>query len=131
MTNEFPNTEELDDFLKAYIVCALWSSNDDDDIPLDRNWCEEDIDEDTLEQMRQDCKKFMIENREDIEKYPDRGTHSGLAQSGHDFWLDRHHHGCGSWNRDYLPEGVGDRLTKNAQKFGEFNLFAYDGKIGT
>ena len=32
-----------DKFTNAYIECALWASSDDDDEPLDRNYCEEDL----------------------------------------------------------------------------------------
>lgn len=46
------------------------------------------------------------------EQYGDGGPHEYL---GHDIWLTQNHHGAGFWDRDWLPEGVGERLTEAAQ----------------
>jgi hypothetical protein len=66
----------MDKFTEAYVAAALWSSNDDDDDPLDANYTASDIAPETLEQMKADCAKFQAENAADIA--------ADLEQAGHD-----------------------------------------------
>jgi hypothetical protein len=111
----------MDEFLKAYIVCALWSSLDNEE-PMDKNHSEDDLAPRTLKQMRKDCEQFKAENAKDLE-----GADMSLA--GHDFWLTRESHGAGFWDGDW-PKAIGKRLTASAHKFGGFALYVGDdGKI--
>lgn len=104
----------FDSFLKGYINCALWSSELDD-------YTEEFINRDTLLEMRKDCASFLtLADEEDID---DR-----WEDAGHDFWLTRNGHGAGFWDGDW-PDEVGERLTKIAKSFGEFDLYECDGII--
>ena len=96
----------MDDLTTAYIVCALWSSTDDADNPLDLNYDIDDLHPDTLAVMQADCNRFQDENSSDILNNP--------IQAGHDFWLTRNHHGAGFWDGDW-PKTVGERLTAVAQ----------------
>jgi hypothetical protein len=81
-------------FLRGYIICALWSSVDDNGDPLDKNFVPEDFSEDTIEKFKKDCEDFcsdpkvkkMIEGREE--------------DAGIDFWLTRNNHGTGFWDYD-------------------------------
>lgn len=88
----------LDEFLRAYLECALWSSTDNADDtggePLDANYDADDIAPESLERMRADCAAFLETENENIE-----ASGTTLAQAGHDFWLTRNRHGAGFWDR--------------------------------
>jgi len=124
----FPNAEEIpsiNEFLTAYIEAALWSTSDDEEADrgefLDEYFGFEDLAPETLQEMQEDCQKFLTENQEDI---GDR-----QRRAGHDFWLTRNGHGCGFWDGDW-PEEVGARLTASSKLFGEVYLYVGDdGKI--
>ena len=112
----------IDTVLHHYIVCALWSSTDDDGDPLDY-YDIEDIDPDTLEAMRADVINFLEDNREILEE-------SGLSDDsiGDDFWLTRNRHGAGFWDRG-LGE-IGQKLTKVCHSYGAVYLYVSDnGKV--
>jgi hypothetical protein len=122
-----------DDFTRAYIQAALFSTNDNADEsggqPLDANYDPEDIAPETMQQIEADCQKFQRENGEFIRDC-DRGSgeYSVEAQAGHDFWLTRNGHGAGFWDGDW-PE-TGDALDKAAKAYGEFDLYVGDdGKL--
>ena len=112
----------IDTVLHHYIVCALWSSTDDDGDSLDY-YDIEDIDPDTLEAMRADIVDFVESNKELL-------LSSGQSdeQIGHDFWLTRNHHGAG-----FLDRGLGDigeELTKACHVYGDVYLYVSDnGKV--
>lgn len=123
---------KLDEFAKAYIQTALWSSIEDDDIPLDENYSEDDLAPECLAKMVADCARFQSENADDLNpdnclKYgPDFGP---MGRAGHDFWLTRNGHGAGFWDGDWV-DIVGERLTKASKTFGECDLYVGDdGKI--
>lgn len=116
----------IEQFIAAYIECALWSSNDESTpsggYPLDDNYGPEDLDPETKRRMRADCIGFIGENEALLE-----GLDSG--QAGHDFWLTRNGHGAGFWDRG-LGE-LGDKLTKACKVYGDFNLIVQsDGTVG-
>lgn len=126
--------EALDEFTKAYIACALWSSTDDD-VPLDTNYDIDDIALRTLERMKTDCAAFQRENgplivaANYLSKLSHGSTHEGMA--GHDFWLTRNHHGAGFWDGDW-SEPAAKILTTSCHEFGEINLYVGDdGKLHT
>lgn len=112
---------KLDDFTKAYLECALWSTNDESDPSggesLDENYDFSDISPELLAEMGADCKQFQDENWDDISENPTR--------AGYDFWLTRNHHGAGFWDGDW-PEPVGKRLTKSSEFYGEVDLYVGD-----
>jgi len=64
---------ELDEFARAYVECALWSTNDEatpsGGEPLDGNYGIEDIDPGTLAAMIDDCRRFQEENAGDLARY--------------------------------------------------------------
>lgn len=108
---------DIDEMFEGYVTCALWSSTDDNDVPLDRGYGPDDIDADTLDAMRDDCKSFAESNVDDL-----AGMDAG--QAGHDFWLTRNHHGAGFWDRGLGDRG--DRLTEASRPFGESDLYVGD-----
>lgn len=112
----------IDTVLHHYIVCALWSSTDDDGDSLDY-YDIEDIDPDTLEAMRADIVDFVESNKELL-------LSSGQSdeQIGHDFWLTRNHHGAGFWDRGLGD--IGEELTKACHVYGDVYLYVSDnGKV--
>jgi hypothetical protein len=122
----FPKKVPLDDFAKAYVVAALWSSHDDGE-PLDDEHTIEDIASPTLEQMAADCARFQRDNAELLDAAYDTGGYGGEEQAGHDFWLTRNGHGAGFWDR-----GLGDlgkRLSDVARRYGDFDLYIGDDKM--
>ncbi len=120
------NTTRNDRFLAGYISCALWSSMDDDDVPLDTNYGREDLSPATLKGMEEDCAAFQKANLVDL------GTaYLGAyapERAGHDFWLTRNRHGSGFWDRNLGD--LGDRLTDAAHAYSEYTLnVGDDGKV--
>jgi hypothetical protein len=117
----------LDDFTRAYIECALWSSTEitqDGDMgePLDRNYGPEHLTLKTLKEMIADCRAFQADNADCLML-----SDLDPKQAGHDFWLTRNGHGAGFWDRG-LGE-VGDELTKAAKAYGSVDLYVYRGKV--
>lgn len=119
---------KLDDFTKAYIECALWSSTDDNDSPMDGEYSVSDLAPECLERMIADCAKFQKDAIEEIawdnlEYFPHRcSTHE---KAGHDFWLTRNGHGAGFWDGDW-KEPAATRLTDAAKAFGSCDLYVGD-----
>lgn len=112
---------KLDEFTQAYITAALWSSTDQHDTPLDSNYDESDITDETIAKIVEDCKNFQA--KADLTDYPNENA-------GHDFWLTRNGHGAGFWENDFgTPESC-EQLTKLSKEFGEVDLYVGDdGKI--
>lgn len=113
----------IESILTHYVTCALWSSVDDQDEPLDADHAIDDIAPATLAQMRADVAGFVASNANTL-------AQAGLddGQIGHDFWLTRNHHGAGFWDRG-LGE-LGDSLAKAANNCGSVDLYVGDdGKV--
>jgi hypothetical protein len=117
LAQNMPNERELERFFDAYIEAALWSSSDDDGVPLDQNYDVRDFDPKSLAQQREEANAFATENYDDIE--------DDLRRAGHDFWLTRNGHGAGFWDGDW-PDDVGDRLTEASKRYGEVYIYAGD-----
>lgn len=115
-------------FIDAYITCAMWSSTDGDENPLDDDGrTARDIDPDAQHKMAVDCIDFMNANETDLALYSeqiDTSRDPAMALAGHDFWLTRNGHGAGFWDRD-LGE-LGERLTRAAEAWGACNLYLDD-----
>lgn len=110
----------MDEFTKSYVETALWST--------DEVFKLEDLAPETLTKMEDDCRRFQEENEADLTTFS-HPRYSASEMGGHDFWLTRNGHGAGFWDGDWR-EGVEDRLTEAARRFGECNLYAGDdGKI--
>jgi len=131
--------DQLNEFTRAYIEAALWSSNDESDPsggePIDKNYFIKDIEPESLIKMAAECKSFQEENSTDLalayERYETGGDY-GTAESraGHDFWLTRCGHGEGFWSRSELKgDGLGRQLTEASNKVGERHLYISNGKV--
>lgn len=108
----------MNTFTKSYIETALWSSTDDDGVPLDRNYSVEDIAPDALKTMQADCERFESEHAELLEK-------ASLGSSaGHNFWLNRNRHGAGFW--DLGLGAIGEALSEASRLEGSCDLYIGD-----
>lgn len=138
-----PIMNRLDQFTRAYLECALWSSVSDpaegenNGEPLDANYSIFDLAPEAVEQAKRECKAFLETNRADIESGCSRTTpdhDSGCknldeSQAGHDFWLTRNGHGAGFWDGDW-PEPAASRLTEASKRAGQRDLHVGDdGKL--
>jgi hypothetical protein len=117
---------ELQEFVDAYVTCALWASTDESDPsggePMDANYDASDIAEESMKEIREVCEDFFNANRADI------GEHIALA--GHDFWLTRNGHGAGFWDRSEYGKEQSKRLTEACKPYGESYLYVGDdGKV--
>jgi hypothetical protein len=111
---------ELNEFTRAYVVAALWTSEPEDlvtsgDFEPKGQALVGSVPDYWMKQAIADCDKFQAENETLLEQ---AGTDS---RNGHDFWLTRNGHGAGFWDRGY-PDEVGDALTEAAHAFGEAYL---------
>ena len=120
-----------DAFFDAYVITALWSSNDESDEsggePLDLNYGPDDVAPATLERMRADCDRFYAANAdaltcEGVTYGPDFDQD---GRAGHDFWLTRNGHGAGFWDGDW-PEPQATTLTDAARAFSPVDLYIGD-----
>jgi hypothetical protein len=120
------------DFLRAYIVCALWSSTGPEEEPyacesLDDIFSADDLAPECLESMRADCDDFIASNEADLIAYcleMRSEQWSGEERAGHDFWLTRNGHGAGFWDRGLGD--LGERLADAASVYGGVDLYPGD-----
>jgi hypothetical protein len=125
---QYPNAEIVDtprerwfeEFVMAYIECALWSSTQ---LNCDDNLEGELLAPCTETQMREDCKDF-VEANELVLVDAMRREGYDAEYAGHDFWLTRNHHGAGYWDRGL--GAVGRKLTEAAHVYGEASLYLGD-----
>jgi hypothetical protein len=120
----------LADFTRAYITCALWSSNDesrdDGGDPIDDNYGPEDLAPETRAKLEADCKAFFEAQRSTWSgQWARVSEHSEDEQAGHDFWLTRNGHGAGFWDGDW-SEPAATTLTDACKAFHEYHLYVGD-----
>jgi hypothetical protein len=122
-------------FILGYLTAALWSSTDTlpesrdehgdgETVSLDSyDWAEGEA-----EKLHADCKDFIKSNAADLLAYKEQKSHAPEYDSfecaGHDFWLTRHGHGVGFWDRG-LGE-LGERLSKASKTYSEVDLYLGD-----
>jgi hypothetical protein len=103
---------------RQYLETALWSSVDDNGIPLDRDYSINDFDPDGLKCQELELNSFLSQ----AERLPDLYDHCDITDLAHDFWLTRNRHGAGFWDGDY-PDHIGRELTKLSHTFREVGVF--------
>jgi len=108
----------LSAFLAAYITCALWSSLDENDEPLDKHYNRDSLDPDALKRFTDDCTKFITDHV-NLSNF----TEENASQAGHDFWLTRNGHGTGFWDHDCWTDAEKDVFTRAAKSFKECDLY--------
>ena len=112
------NTHNISEVTEAYLVCALWSSNDGDD-PLEAKYGTSDISGEAWERAEVHVRYFIDRAG------PWLGDDQDEEQIGHDFWLTRNGHGAGFWGRD-LPDGRGEVLSDICGAMGEQDIYPGD-----
>ena len=116
--------EPLRDFIDGYIECALWSTGGEYEGEQLENFDDFDLNPNARPILEKHCRDFMGDNIIDLLEYVERRAGcmpSPWVHAGHDFWLTRHRHGAGFWDRG-LGE-LGERLTNTAHSVGEVELF--------
>jgi len=93
---------DISTIVRHYLICALWSSMDDDGGQLDDGYDVLDISQNLYWRSDSDVKNFVELAGNMLDDWTDE-------QIGHDFWLTRNGHGAGFWDRD-LP--FKDELTE-------------------
>lgn len=110
---------DFNEFFNAMLVCALWSSTDENGEPLDRDYSISDIESDCLEELKAHAFSFWSR----MWYYLDHESPNGKSASdaGHDFWLTSQGHGSGFWDGDW-PK-YGEMLTKLSKCYpGEMRI---------
>ena len=116
------SNEMKQQFLNGYLTCALWSSTDfATGDPLEDNHDTDDIDPQTLEDLKREALQFFSDNIELINDTPEGYSY---GHAGHDLWLTRNGHGAGFWDGDAGTPG--DTLTTKAKALGEIDLYIGD-----
>jgi hypothetical protein len=129
---------KLHAMVQAYLDTAIWSSLDDDDMPLDRKYSIKSFLKESHAKAERDCSKFLqIVDMDSLEydllqPFHHRGhshTRGELyARLGHDFWLTRNRNGAGFWDGDW-PEPFATDATEAAHGFGEVDIVTYRGRL--
>ncbi len=118
------DASDIDAFFQHYLVCALWSSNDNrtpsGGEPLDKRYDPDDFHPHCAAGLRAECVAFVEANLADL-------ANLSAEQAGHDFWLTRCGHGAGFWDRGLGD--VGKRLTDACKPYGNVDLYDYRGKV--
>ena len=116
----------LDTFTRAYVTAALWLLDED---PGSGEWSEHgrytiaNIHVETLTRMAQDCHRFRLTNREDLDS-----SELTDSRAGQNFWLNRNGHGSGFWDEGEDP--CFRRLSDACKSYGPYDLyFADNGRI--
>lgn len=112
------------DFKRSYAAALLWSTNDESDtrsgVPLDEKYSLDNLAPSTVAAIEEDCDRFQKENDKLLQDAYATGNYTP-SSAGYDFALTRNHAGVGYWDRDLGD--VGDKLTKAAHAYGEFQLY--------
>lgn len=123
----------LDTFTRAYLECALWSSNDNSTPsggePLDRRFSVSDFTHSALWQAKADCLAFQAEHAQDLSAVSDL---CDSARAGQNFWLNRNRHGAGFWDEvsgGHELEATFDRLSDASKAAGSCDATCYGGKV--
>lgn len=109
-----------DEFVIAYLECALWSSLDDNGEPMDQSYSVDDLAPETVEAAIADCREFVAQNKCELDE-------SGLLaeDAGFSFWLSRNGHGAGFFTCSG-PESVLADLQRAARGFGACDFYSGD-----
>ena len=115
MTQKFNIIMNLDEFTRAYLCAALWSS-DDGEQPLDKRYSLTDLSVPTLQRAVAECAAFQSAQYDRIQ--------SDLTTAGYDFWLTRNGHGAGFFDGDWPSDG--EALTAACGQYPSIDLYVGD-----
>ncbi len=130
MVENCGHVDELVWFVTSYIKTAFWSTDGDDGMPLEDSYEFADLAPETMLDVVRDCASFLLINRNDILGYQGgrASPRDAIEKAGHNFWLTRNGHGTGFWDDDY-PDVIRDRLSKEAQAWGDVFWTEHEGEI--
>lgn len=112
--------EYLETMTEHYIIAALWSSTKDDGSAFDDDHYPSDVDPESRERCKQECKSF-------IELAGDLLKNWSPEQAGYDFWLSRNGHGSGFFDRDDLADAVTcNALQRLTDRYGSRYCFTWE-----
>lgn len=125
--------------VRALAETILWSSSDENGIPLDKNYLPENINHDCLNQLYREYAMFLDSVETKIteavgDKWDSIDDFYEIMQptenqTEHDFILTRNGHGAGFWDGDWM-ECVSGILTDAAKQFPEITAIpGDDGKV--
>lgn len=127
---------EYDDFTRAYIECALFTSivsyEEKDERygdPFDQHYTIADLSDEAKARAISDCADFRKLAADLLAQYTWKSRSYSVDQcAGHDFWYTRNGHGVGFWDRGLGK--LGQDLSAAAKTYGETSLYlGDDGKI--
>lgn len=129
------NVEDyLNRFVDSFVECIVWTDEDmiKEDMeergedPDDLDTSLENFDSASMEELKRQCRDFVIDNWDDLQEYANNGRTGDFA--GHDFCLSRNGHGTGFWDRG--AGDLGDSLHRAAKVYGDGSLYlGQDGRI--
>lgn len=110
---------QVDIMARHFLIAAVWADAEEGKRPR--------ASKQAMDSAREWVKQFLaMVNPADIMacvKAPGYGSHPDAgnpwAAIGHDLWLTSRGHGVGFWDRDELPEDVGQRLTEVCRVLGD------------
>jgi len=109
---------------ESYLMCALWSTTDENEQAFNRNYSISDFSKEAIEKAESDCQKFLV-LAGGLPNY-NSSIYSDEEMTGHDIWLTRNGHGSGFWDRETLERNEGMRLSNIADKMGNVDLYLGD-----
>lgn len=112
--------KDLSKIAEAYFICALWSSSDENDVPLDSNYSLLDLSFNFRSESEKDIQEFVELAGDMLDEWSE-------DQIGYDLWLTRNGHGAGFWDRDLPYKDELSELCGFGTKFTEIGLYVTDG----
>ena len=115
-----------------YLETALWASteisatDENCDTPLNKNFSVDDIDADTLAELKREFNEFLTRVYPILESIGD-ADYIDDEMLGHDFWLTRSNCGAGFWDGDW--KSLGDALSDLASEY-DTGITLYNGDDG-
>lgn len=114
-----------DDVYAAYYEALLWSSTDDEGEPLDRNYDDDDINEQSKVEIEVTIDDFLLASMPLLIKAENDELFDNFwKQVGHDLVLTQNETGVGFWESEWSD--YGDTLTKFARKSPPCNIYVGD-----
>lgn len=101
-----------------FVTSLLWSEQDEEAEALDRNYEEDDIDQDTRDEIMSDCEGLFDQHWQLLHNLEP-------SDVGHDFVMTRNGHGCGFWDGDYAYP-ASSVLTQASKVYGTLGLMVGD-----
>lgn len=113
------NHIKLNKFTQSYLETALKTTMDNEGETLSYNYTTDEIDENHLMQVKEDCLNFQTQAGSLLTKAYQTGYTEKNA--GQDFWLSRNQNMQGFISQE-LGE-IGEQLTSKAKEYGEMAVF--------